>query len=87
MRNRERIVISGPARNRRVISPSSPAKTCQHRGPQIRTMTSDLCGQRGHNLPVYACELHGECTHGQVCRGQDPSVRVCLTCDDGPWAF
>lgn len=61
--------------------------SCDHRGEQLRTMTSDLCGQRGKNIPVYYCRLHGECTHGQVCKGQDPSVRICLTCDDGPWAF
>lgn len=63
------------------------AKGCQHRGEQIRTMTSDLCGQRGHNIPVYSCALHGECTHGQACKGQDKSVRICITCEDGPWAF
>jgi len=62
-------------------------KSCQHRGDQLRTMTSDLCGTRGHNLPVYACELHGECTHRQVCKGQDAAVRICVGCSDGPWAF
>lgn len=66
---------------------AKPEKTCQHRGDQIRTMTSDLCGQRGHNIPVYSCALHGECTHGQACKGQDKSVRICITCEDGPWAF
>ena len=62
-------------------------RDCPHRGEQVRTMTSDLCGTRGHNLPVYACELHGECTHRQVCRGQDAAVRICVGCSDGPWAF
>jgi len=64
-----------------------PATVCQHRGDQIRTMTSDLCGTRGHNLPVYSCELHRECTFGKVCRGQDAAVRICVGCEDGPWAF
>jgi hypothetical protein len=62
------------------------ANTCQHRGDQIREMTSDICGTRGHAIPVYACELHGECTHRQACKGQDASVRICLGCGDGPWA-
>ena len=63
------------------------AKTCPHRGEQLRTMTSDLCGTRGHDLPVYSCDLHGECTHRKVCRGQDESVRICIGCNDGPWLF
>ena len=62
-------------------------KSCEHRGDQLRTMRSDICGQRGHDIPVYACGLHGECTHRQACHGQDPSVRVCIGCDDGPWAI
>jgi hypothetical protein len=62
-------------------------KSCPHRGDQLRTMTSDLCGTRGHDLPVYACDLHGECTHRQVCKGQDAAVRICVGCSDGPWAF
>ena len=62
------------------------SRTCPHRGDQLRTMTSDLCGQRGHNLPVYSCQLHGECTHSKVCRGQDPAVKICIGCPDGPWA-
>ena len=62
-------------------------KSCPHRGDQLRTMTSDLCGTRGHNLPVYSCELHGECTHRQVCKGQDEAVKICVGCSDGPWAF
>jgi hypothetical protein len=63
------------------------SRTCPHRGGQLRTMTSDLCGTRGHNLPVFSCELHGECTHRQVCKGQDVSVKICVGCSDGPWAF
>jgi hypothetical protein len=63
------------------------SKSCPHRGDQVRTMTSDLCGSRGQNLPVFSCAIHGECTHSQVCRGQDPAVRICVGCDDGPWSF
>jgi len=61
-----------------------PAKSCTHRGEELRTMTSDLCGTRGHQLPVYACGLHGECTHRQICHRQE--VRACVGCTDGPWA-
>ena len=84
MRQRPVIYISGGST---VHRDPTPPKTCPHRGEQVRTMTSDLCGQRGKDIPVYSCGLHGECTHGQVCRGQDPKVRICLTCGDGPWAF
>jgi hypothetical protein len=79
MRTRKRITIRGS----KVTTP----KSCDYRGEQVRTMTSDLCGTRGHELPVYACELHGECTHRKVCRGQDAAVRICVGCSDGPWAF
>jgi hypothetical protein len=61
-------------------------KNCGHRGEQIRTMTSDICGSRGQDLPVYSCAVHGECTHRQVCKGQDASVKICLGCPDGPWS-
>jgi hypothetical protein len=66
---------------------TAEVKSCTHRGDQLRTMTSDLCGTRGHNLPVYSCDLHGECTHRQVCKGQDAAVKICVGCSDGPWAF
>jgi hypothetical protein len=80
MRNRQRITI-------RRGQVATEVKSCPHRGDQVRTMTSDLCGTRGHNLPVYSCELHGECTHRQVCKGQDAAVKICVGCSDGPWAF
>ena len=69
-------------------NPKKPSpKSCTHRGDQLRTMTSDLCGTRGHDLPVYSCAVYGECTHRQVCKGQDEAVRICVGCSDGPWAF
>jgi len=69
-------------------NPKKPSlKSCPHRGEQVRTMTSDLCGTRGHNLPVYSCAVHGECTHRQVCKGQDAAVKICVGCSDGPWSF
>jgi hypothetical protein len=79
MRNRKRITIRG--------SEVVTEKSCVHRGEQIRTMTSDLCGTRGHELPVYRCKLHKECTHRKVCRGQDDAVRICVGCENGPWSF
>jgi len=72
----------------RLLNPGqvvAPIKSCPHRGDQVRTMTSDLCGTRGHNLPVYSCAVYGECTHRQVCKGQDPAVKICVGCSDGPW--
>jgi hypothetical protein len=66
---------------------TSIAKECPHRGEQVRTMTSDFCGTRGHDLPVFACEIHGECTHRLVCRGQESAVKICVGCPDGPWSF
>jgi hypothetical protein len=71
----------------KIANDPSPSKSCPHRGEQLRTMTSDLCGTRGHNLPVYSCAVHGECTHRQVCKGQDAAVKICVGCSDGPWAF
>lgn len=78
-------LISAYGRLGKVVAPQSTTKTCPHRGPQLRTMTSDLCGTRGHAIPVYSCEIHGECTHRQACRGQDSSVVICIGCENGPW--
>lgn len=82
MRHRPRITLSGP---KQTPVAAAPEKTCQHRGGEVRTMRSDICGTRGQMIPVYACGVHGECTHRQVCHGQDPSVKICLGCEDGPW--
>ena len=78
MRQRLKIVVDGSKKQ---------ATTCRHRLPQVREMTSDLCGMKGQSIPVYGCAIHGECTHGVACRFQDPNVRVCLVCEDGPWSF
>lgn len=84
--NKVRIVRVNGVEVSRTNGETQPAKSCPHRGDQFRTMTSDICGQRGHAIPVYACDVHGECTHRQACKGQDASVRICLGCVDGPWA-
>jgi hypothetical protein len=65
-------------------------KSCQHRGDQVATITCDQCGQgKGQAKPVYACAIHGRCTQRLERRGQesqDPPVRTCIGCPDGPWA-
>jgi len=35
---------------------------------------------KGKIIPIFSCDLHGECTHGRFCQKQ--SVRVCLHCSD-----
>jgi hypothetical protein len=79
--------INGVEAARGYVRVTQGAKQCRHRGEQARTMTSNICGSRGQAIPVYACGLHGECTHRQACHGQDKSVRICIGCDDGPWAI
>jgi hypothetical protein len=78
---------------RRIEQPTPPtqptiiSKSCPQRSKEpVRLMTSDLCGSRGKDLPVYSCSIHGECTHGKVCKAQDPSVKICIGCEDGPWS-
>jgi hypothetical protein len=63
--------------------------TCQHRGEQIDVIRCDQCGQgRGQMKPVYACAIHGRCTHRLEQRGQrsaETPTEVCIGCNDGPW--
>ena len=70
------------------VEPPGPSSiSCPQRSKEpVRLMTSDLCGSRGKDLPVYSCSIHGECTHGKVCKAQDPSVKICIGCEDGPWS-
>lgn len=78
----------------RLQSPQAPvvqlAKSCPHRGDQVETIICDQCGQgKGQPKPVYSCALHGRCTHRLERRGQesqDPPIRTCIGCPDGPWA-
>lgn len=53
---------------------------CDHRGDVVRYDVSNLCGTRGHQIAIYACVLHGECSLGRYCRHQ--TVRSCATCGD-----
>lgn len=70
--------------------PATAPKTCPHRGEQVETIICDQCGQgKGQPKPVYSCALHGLCTHRLERRGQesqDPPIRTCIGCPDGPWA-
>lgn len=65
-------------------------KSCQHRGEQIDTIRCDQCGQgKGQDKPVYACAIHGRCTHRLEKRGQQTAevpTWVCIGCHSGPWA-
>lgn len=40
-----------------------PLPVCEHRGTEvIALVTCELCGGRTMSLPVYKCEVHGQCT-------------------------
>lgn len=64
-------------------------KSCPHRGDQVDTIKCDQCSQgKGKMKPVYACAVHGRCTHRLEQRGQDRldlPVWICVGCKDGPW--
>lgn len=54
--------------------------SCRHQGDILRTGLGDLCGLRGHEIPIYACDLYGECAPRRFCRLQ--TVRNCLHCTE-----
>jgi hypothetical protein len=65
-------------------------KQCEHRGEQIATVICTRCGNRGKKKPVYACAVHGQCTHGLERRGQEsqtPPIKICVGCENGPWSI
>jgi hypothetical protein len=82
--------INGIEVSRNHIADASKMVTCQHRGEQIDTIRCDQCGQgRGQDKPVYACAIHGRCTHRLEQRGQrsaEVPTHYCIGCPDGPWA-
>jgi hypothetical protein len=67
------------------------SRECPHRSEQIDTIRCDQCGQgKGHDKPVYACAIHGRCTHRLEQRGQqlqEVPTWVCIGCNNGPWSF
>jgi len=78
-------------RKRTHIGDATEMVTCQHRGEQIGTIRCDQCGQgKGQMKPVYACAIHGRCTHRLEQRGQQSQevpTLICIGCPDGPWSF
>lgn len=76
---------------RRTTTEPLPVGPCPHRSlEQIDTIRCDQCGQgKGQMKPVYACAIHGRCTHRLERRGQQSQevpTWVCVGCKDGPWA-
>lgn len=53
---------------------------CIHRGPQLRTETCHVCGNRGKSVPVFKCDLKGSCSYDLYQIGQ--REQVCRHCDD-----
>jgi hypothetical protein len=82
--------INGVVVSRNHIADASKMVTCQHRGAQIDTIRCDQCGQgKGQDKPVYACAIHGRCTHRLEQRGQESQevpTKICIGCQDGPWS-
>lgn len=54
---------------------------CEHRGEKTGTETCQLCGQKGKQVSVYRCALHGSCTISKYMSGKSPHA-ACLYCKD-----
>ena len=64
--------------------PPEPKIKCQYLGDEIGTRLCELCGNRGAEIRLFACQLHGECTR-QPWKANQPDP-CCLSCPDGPYA-
>lgn len=53
---------------------------CRFRGDAVRQDISNICGKRGQETSVFACQLFSECSPKRYCFAQ--TVRICLHCDD-----
>ena len=53
---------------------------CIHRGEQLREIGCQTCGGRSVMIPVYACEIHGECLLRRSKAGAD--LKCCLSCGE-----
>lgn len=54
---------------------------CVHRGQELRTVTCNVCGDRGALAPVFDCEIHGACIRAETKNSNAPKQH-CLTCED-----
>jgi hypothetical protein len=59
-----------------------PEAPCSNRGETLREMEGYCCGGR-QVVDVFACSVHGECTHRNTRAGKD-KPQPCLGCED--WA-
>lgn len=71
-----------PSLARRVEYPPRPLPVCQYRGPQVRQVKCMVCGeQKGKMVPVFACDLHGECTERKT-EVRRSAIQSCIACTD-----
>lgn len=66
--------------------PREPIKIfpCPHRGKVLDwKATCHVCGHRGEQVDVYACEIHGVCTPTLKAKSADHPVTIkfCKTCE------
>ncbi len=55
---------------------------CFHRGEVLREVPCQLCGGRDRLIPIFACDLYGECALARTKSGTHGEYRQCLTCAD-----
>lgn len=53
---------------------------CIWRDDHVRDEPALLCGMSGQVVPIFRCEIHGECSTKRYCHNQ--KARSCLTCSD-----
>jgi hypothetical protein len=70
------VLLVGPESN----GTWKPEAPCANRGEVLREMEGYCCGGR-QVVDVFACSVHGECTHRNTRAGKD-KPKPCLGCED-----
>jgi hypothetical protein len=57
---------------------------CDFRGESLRVEQCAPCQSRGSNPEIFACDIHGECTLGNISKRKPDGTRwqACSTCED-----
>lgn len=62
-----------------------PLRRCKHRDiDPTEQLPCDLCGNEGKLIPVYGCNVHGECAERRIGTRSERlrSMAICLTCHE-----
>lgn len=61
--------------------PKPVSLECTHRGDVLRHETCKLCGNREQFVPIFACDIHGECSLRKF-KFREKAIKSCLSCEE-----